>query len=46
MLNKHMRRVGLTPRKISNFLSSVKNDVRLKIPLAYSIPSECGQVYI
>jgi hypothetical protein len=34
------------PRKISNFLSSVKNGVRLKTAVAYSIPSECGQVYI
>jgi hypothetical protein len=34
------------PRKISNFLSSVKNDVRLKILVAYSISSECVQVYI
>jgi len=46
MLNKHIRRVGLTPRKVSNYLSSVKKDVRLKIAVAYSIPGECGQVYM
>jgi len=34
------------PRKISDFLSTVKNDVQLKIPVPYSISSECDEVYV
>jgi hypothetical protein len=41
-----MKSVGLQPRKICNFILSVKDDLRLKTPRVYSIPCECGQVYI
>jgi hypothetical protein len=46
MLAKHIRSVGLPPRKISGFLRPVKNDLGLKASGVYSIPCECGQVYI
>jgi hypothetical protein len=38
--------VALPPRKISNFLPPVKDELGLKIPGIYRIPCECGKVYI
>jgi hypothetical protein len=38
--------VGLPPRKISSFLRPVTDDLGLKTPGVYSIPCECGQIYI
>jgi hypothetical protein len=38
--------VGLLPRKIPNFLRSVKDDLGLKMLGVYSIPCECSQVCI
>jgi hypothetical protein len=38
--------MGLLPRKISNFLRSVKDDLGLKMLGVYSIPCECTQVCI
>jgi hypothetical protein len=47
MLSRHnIKFVGLPPRKIANFLRPVKDDLELKTPGVYSIPCECGQVYI
>jgi hypothetical protein len=47
MLSRHnIKSVGLPPRKIANFLRPVKDDLGLKTPGVYSIPCECGQVYI
>jgi hypothetical protein len=47
MLAKHnINGVGLLPRKISSFLHPVKDDLGLRTPGVYSIPCECGQVYI
>jgi hypothetical protein len=34
------------PMKISRFLLPVKDDLGLRNPSVYSIPCECGQVYI
>jgi hypothetical protein len=47
MLAKHnIKSVGLPSRKISSFLRPVKDDLGLRTPGVYSIPCECGQVYI
>jgi hypothetical protein len=47
MLSRHiMKSVALPPRKISNFLRPVKDDLGLKTPGMYSIPCDWGQVYI
>jgi hypothetical protein len=47
MLSRHnIKSVGLPPRKIATFLRPVKDDLGLKTPGVYSIPCECGQVYI
>lgn len=37
---------GPSPRKISSFLQSVKDDLEPKTPGVYSIPWECCRVYI
>jgi hypothetical protein len=41
-----MKSVGLPPRKVSGFLLEVKDNLRLKTLQVYSIPYECGKVYI
>jgi hypothetical protein len=47
MLSRHnIKSVGLPPRKIANFLRPVKDYLGLKTQGVYSIPSECGDVYI
>jgi predicted GIY-YIG superfamily endonuclease len=47
MLAKHnIKSVCLPPRKISSFIRPVKDDLGLMTPGVYSIPCECGQVYI
>ena len=47
MLAKHkIKSIALPPRKISNYLPQVKDAVGLKTPGIYSIPCECGKVYI
>jgi hypothetical protein len=47
MLSRHiMKSVAFPPRKISNFLQPVKDDLGLKTPGVYSIPCDWGQVYI
>jgi hypothetical protein len=46
MLFRHIKSVGLPQRKIASFLRPFKDDLRLKTPGVYSIPCECGQVYI
>jgi hypothetical protein len=38
--------VGLPPRKMSSLRQSAKDDLELKTPEVYSIPCECGKVYI
>jgi len=46
-LAKHnIRSVALPPRKISSYFPTVKNALGLRISGTYSIPSECGRVYI
>jgi hypothetical protein len=42
----NIKSVGLPPRKLSGFLWPVKDDLGLRTPGVYSIPCECGQVYI
>jgi hypothetical protein len=42
----NIKSVGLPPRKISSFLRPVKDDLGLRTPGVYSIPCECGRVYI
>jgi hypothetical protein len=47
MLAKHnIKWDGLPPRKISRLFRLVKDALRLGTPGVYSIPCECGQVYI
>lgn len=47
VLSQHnIKSVGLLLRKLSGFLQSVKDNLQLKKPVVYSIPCECGQVYI
>jgi hypothetical protein len=42
----NIKSVGVPPRKLSGFLRPVKDDLGLRTPGVYSIPCECGQVYI
>jgi hypothetical protein len=47
LVSQHnIKSVDLPPRKISGFLWLVKDDLGQKTPRVYSIPCECGQVYI
>jgi hypothetical protein len=46
VLSWHIKSVGLLPREVHSFLRSVKEDLGLKTLGIYSIPCECGQVYI
>jgi hypothetical protein len=47
LLSRHnIKSVGLPPKKIPGFLRPVKDDLGLKTPGVYSMPCECGQVYI
>jgi hypothetical protein len=47
VLPKHnIKTVGLPPRKLSSFLRPVKDHLALKTPGVYSIPCECGKMYI
>jgi hypothetical protein len=47
MLTKlKIKSVALPPRKISSFLPPVKEPLGLRTPGIYSIPCECGKVYI
>ena len=47
MLAKHnIKSVSLPPRKICSYLPPVKNALGLRMPGVYSMPCECGQVYI
>ena len=46
LVKNNIKSVGLPPRKISRFLHPVKDDLRLRTPDVYSIPYDCGRVYI
>jgi hypothetical protein len=47
MLSRYnIKSVCLLPRKVANFLRPMKDDLGLKTLGVYSIPCECGQVYI
>jgi hypothetical protein len=47
VLSKHnIKTVVLPPRKLSSLLQPTKDDLALKMPGVYSIPGECGEVYI
>jgi hypothetical protein len=47
MLAKHnIKSVALPPRKIFSYFPPVKDAVGLRTPGVYSIPCECGRVYI
>jgi len=47
MLAKHnIKSVTLPPRKIFSYLPPVKDALGLRTPGIYSIPCECGRVYI
>jgi predicted GIY-YIG superfamily endonuclease len=47
MLDKHsIGSVALPPKKIASYLPPVKEALGLKTPGIYSIPCECGKVYI
>jgi hypothetical protein len=43
---RSLKAVCLHPKRLSGFLGSVKDDLALKTPRVYSIPCECGNVYI
>jgi hypothetical protein len=38
--------IAIPPTKISDFLPKIKDDLGLRTPGIYSIPCECGKVYI
>jgi hypothetical protein len=47
VLARHnIKSLGLPPRKIFSFFCPVKDDLGKMAPVVYSIPCECGQVYI
>jgi hypothetical protein len=47
MLAKHnIKTVAVLPMKIYSYLPPVKDALGLKMPIVYSIPCECGNVYI
>jgi hypothetical protein len=47
MLAKHnIKSIPLPPKKISNYLPTVKDAVGFRTPRIYSIPCECEKVYI
>jgi hypothetical protein len=47
MLAKHnINSVAFPPRKISSYLTPVKDALGLKTPGIYKIPCECGKVHI
>jgi hypothetical protein len=47
MLAKHnIRSVVLPPRRIFSYLPPVKDALELRTPGVYSVPCECGRVYI
>jgi hypothetical protein len=46
MLAKHIKSVGIPPRKISSFLHPVTEDVEARTGGVYSKPYECGEVYL
>jgi hypothetical protein len=47
MLAKHnIKSVALPPRKIASYLPPFKETIGLRTPGIYSIPCECGKVYI
>jgi len=46
MLDKHIKSVTLPTRKIYNYLPTVKDALGLSTSGVYSMPCECGQVYI
>jgi hypothetical protein len=47
MLAKHnFKSVALPPRKIPSYLPPVKDALGLRTPGVYSVPCECGRVYI
>jgi predicted GIY-YIG superfamily endonuclease len=46
MLSRHIRSVTLPPRKIFSYFPPVKDALELRTPGVYSVPCECGRVYI
>ena len=46
LANYNIKSVALPPKKISYFLPPVKEPLGLRIPDVYSIPCECGKVYV
>jgi hypothetical protein len=46
MLAKYIKSVSLPPRKICSYLPAAKDALGLRMPGVYSIPCECGKVYI
>jgi len=46
LAKQNIKSVTLPPRKISSYFSPVKDALGLRAPGVYSIPCECGRVYI
>jgi hypothetical protein len=47
LLGRHnIKCIAIPPTKISDFLPKIKDDLGLRTPRIYSIPCECGKVYI
>ena len=44
--NTTSKSVALSPRKTFNYLTPIKDALELRTPGIYSIPCECGSVYI
>jgi hypothetical protein len=46
LAKRNIKSIALPPRKIYSYLPPVKNAFVLRTPVVYSIPCECGNVYI
>jgi hypothetical protein len=46
MAKHDIKSIALPPKKISSYVPPVKDAVGLRTPGMYSIPCECGRVYI
>jgi len=46
LAKQNIKSVALPPRKISTYFPPVKDALGLRIPGVYSIPCECGKVYV
>jgi hypothetical protein len=46
LAKQNIKCAGLPPRKIPSLLRPVKHNLEVRTPGVYSIPCQCGQIYI